>query len=216
MSDSWYPRLWRSGETHKSDTRLSLERPWAGVVGVSLYRTVRHLIVVMLQFLMRGPAFPVELVMDSPALASGDPLVLGATLRLLVVFWQSGCQPLPSTETGLALLARCHYPRRWCRVRSHVKAALSETIPRLLSAYPERRRAWLAKQEKARKAGRASAAARGLQVRPVGGGNELSSNVRNAGGLLGASLNISRETSDQLPHASLVRPRGGAGLLTDR
>lgn len=158
---------------------------------------------------MNAPPFPTEILCSELSLERANATVSGACWLLATAYWAGGCRPLPDAEAHLAILARCH-SAQWYRIRNPVKVVLSTLLPTLAAVYPERHCAWLAKQGKARRAGLASAAARRLQVRRISVGNELSSDGRNAGALLGAGANISRETP------SVVRPRVGFGLLTDR
>ena len=125
---------------------------------------------------MKPLPFPFELVAASPALATADALVIGATISALCAYWQSGCQPLPEDDAGLAVVARCH-TARWHRVRERVKRAISAILPTLTAVYAQRQKAALGKRAIGRLGGLVSAASvakRKATVQPTVDKNSIS------------------------------------------
>ena len=122
---------------------------------------------------MKPLPFPFELVAASPALATADALVIGATISALCAYWQSGCQPLPEDDAGLAVVARCH-TARWHRVRERVKRAISAILPTLTAVYAQRQKAALGKRAIGRLGGLVSAANRKEKAQPSVDKNSIS------------------------------------------
>jgi hypothetical protein len=114
---------------------------------------------------MKTLPLPIDAICASQTLTTADAATLGGTMAILLAWWKSGCKPLPESEAGSAVLARCH-SRRWYLVRDGVKSALSEIMPELTTMYARQSKVALARSQMARNAGVASAAARKRWVKP--------------------------------------------------
>jgi uncharacterized protein YdaU (DUF1376 family) len=112
---------------------------------------------------MKPLPLPTAPILSAPTLATADAVVWGATLSILMAWWQGGCRPLPDSDAGLAVLARCH-SRRWYNVREQVKLALSEIMPPLAAMYARQSEVAQVRSAMAYAAGVASAKARKHRV----------------------------------------------------
>jgi uncharacterized protein YdaU (DUF1376 family) len=108
---------------------------------------------------MKPMAFPIEEVFTCRVIASADVAVLGAALRILRVYWQSGCRPLPETDAALRYHAGCTR-QRWHYIKNDVKRVINAVIGILPPLYHKRRKIAESNQAKAQKAGQISVAKR--------------------------------------------------------
>ena len=104
--------------------------------------------------------FPVDMVLQHPAVIAAPGAAYSAVITLCVVYWSMGCRDLPSDETSLQSLARLSSPA-WFRVKADVRRTLAAILPLLRQVYDERVTAY----EGSQRAAHAGGHARGIQIR---------------------------------------------------
>jgi hypothetical protein len=106
-----------------------------------------------------APSLPLEVVLQSPALATAGAAALGATVCLLAAWWRGGCRDMPSSDVARQALARTGLAQ-WRHVKPVVERALEELLTPLVSLYADRVQIAEKRKQLASKAALAGAAKR--------------------------------------------------------
>lgn len=93
---------------------------------------------------MLRPDFPAELIYREPQASALTALELGALCALAFAYWQGQALEMPTEDSTLAIMARCHQ-RRWYDCRDRVLPVWQVIRPRLATVYAERVRVLEAK-----------------------------------------------------------------------
>jgi len=83
------------------------------------------------------PPFPAELVSESPMIAAFTALEFGALMALALAYWKLQCREMPSEDSVLAVVARCHQ-RRWYDCRDKVIPVWRALQPAIAAVYAKR------------------------------------------------------------------------------
>jgi hypothetical protein len=128
------------GESYPTDNRAGLPEPSSAPAPIAATARPKpkkprtYLAALRHQSFERAIPFPFLLLDECPALAYANASLFGITMRLVLSFWKSGCQPLPEAESDLAVIARCNLGQ-WTRYRSQAFDAMAWLAPRLVDHY---------------------------------------------------------------------------------
>jgi hypothetical protein len=105
------------------------------------------------------PSLPLDVVLQSPALATAGAAAIGATVCLLAAWWRGGCREMPSSDVARQTLARTGLAQ-WRHVKPVVEQALEELSAPLAAIYADRVQIGEKRKQLASKAALAGAAKR--------------------------------------------------------